>query len=150
MGVPIEGRFKTFDAQVAFDPAKPASSHIQFTIDTGSATVGVRESDMELPKAVWFNTAQFPKATFQSGGVKALGGARFEVVGKLAIKGQSRDVIVPVTLTPSGAHTLATGSFALKRLAFRIGDGEWADTSMVADEVVVKFKLALTGVPKLP
>jgi polyisoprenoid-binding protein YceI len=150
MGVPVEGRFKAFDAQLAFDPAKPASSSIQFTVDTGSATLGVRESDVELPKTVWFNVAQFPKATFQSGAIKALGGARFEVAGKLAIKGQSRDVTVPVTLIQSGASTTATGSFALKRLAFRIGDGEWADTSMVADEVVVKFKLTLTGVPKLP
>jgi polyisoprenoid-binding protein YceI len=148
--VPLEGRFKTFDAQVAFDPAKPASGNIQFTIDTASATVGVRESDVELPKAVWFNVAQFPKATFQSGAIKALGDGRFEVAGKLAIKGHSRDVTVPITLTQSGASTTATGSFALKRLAFRIGDGEWADTSMVADDVVVRFKLALTGVPKLP
>ena len=44
---------------------------------------------------------------------------------------------------------LATGVLPIKRLAFKIGDGEWADTSMVADEVQVKFKLALTGVGKL-
>jgi hypothetical protein len=37
----------------------------------------------------------------------------------------------------------------LKRLAFKIGENEWADTSMVADDVQVKFKLALTGVGKL-
>ena len=33
--------------------------------------------------------------------------------------------------------------------AFKIGENEWADTSMVADDVQVKFKLALTGVPKI-
>ena len=43
----------------------------------------------------------------------------------------------------------AAGSFTLKRLAFRIGDNEWADTSMVADDVQVRFKLVLTGVGKL-
>ena len=35
----------------------------------------------------------------------------------------------------------------IKRLAFKIGDGEWADTSMVADEVQVRFKLVLSGLP---
>ena len=25
MGVPVEGRFKTFDAQISFDPAKPVA-----------------------------------------------------------------------------------------------------------------------------
>ena len=42
-----------------------------------------------------------------------------------------------------------TGALPLKRLAFKIGENEWADTSMVADDVQVKFKLALTGVGKL-
>ncbi len=41
------------------------------------------------------------------------------------------------------------GEQAIKRLAFKIGENEWADTSMVADDVQVKFKLALTGVGKL-
>ncbi len=31
MGVPVEGRFKKFDAQIAFDPAKPATSRIAST-----------------------------------------------------------------------------------------------------------------------
>lgn len=149
LGVPVEGRFKTFDAQVAFDPAKPAAARIAFTIDTGSATIGVRETDVELPKPVWFNVVAFPKATFQSSSVKRIDASKFEVTGKLSIKGVSTDVVVPVTLEQSGAQTTATGSFPIKRLTFRIGDQEWSDTSVVADEVQVRFRLALTGVPKL-
>lgn len=149
MGVPVEGRFKKFDAQIAFDPAKPDTGKITFTVDTASATLGVPESDAELPRPNWFNTARFPQATFQSTAVKGLGGGKFEVTGKLAIKGASRDVVVPVALTQSGANTTVTGTFVLKRLAFKIGENEWADTSMVADDVQVRFKLALTGVGKI-
>ena len=149
MGVPVEGHFKKFDAQVSFDPAKPATSKVAFTVDTGSATLGVKETDAELPKPVWFNVPKFPHATFESTGIKAVGAGKYEVAGKLAIKGASQDVVVPVTLTQNGATTVAAGSFAIKRLAFKIGENEWADTSMVADDVQVKFKLALTGVPKL-
>ena len=149
MGVPLEGRFKKFDAQIDFNPAKPDASKIAFSIDTGSATVGAAESDAELPKAPWFNVAKFPQASFQSSTVKGLGAGKFEVAGKLTIKGTVRDVVVPVTLTQSGPTTMAVGSFGLKRLAFKIGDGEWSDTSMVADDVTVRFKLALTGVGKL-
>ena len=149
MGVPLEGHFKTFSAQVAFDPAKLATSKIRFTVDTGSATLGSRETDAELPKPTWFNVPKFPQAQFESSSIKALGGGKFDVSGKLSIKGTSADVTVPVVLTQSGATTTATGSLPLKRLVFKIGDGEWADTSMVADEVQVKFKLALTGVGKL-
>ena len=60
---------------------------------------------------------------------------------------------VPVTLAQTGTApnlaTTATGAFAIPRLAFKVGEAEWADTSMVADEVQVKFKLALSGVPKI-
>lgn len=149
MGVPVEGHFRKFDGQIAFDPAKPANSKIAFTVDTGSATLGVRESDAELPKPAWFNVAKFPQAQFQSSAVKALGGGKFEVTGKLTVKGVAADVVVPVALSQSGGVTTATGSFPIKRLTFKIGENEWSDTSTVADEVQVKFKLALTGVGKL-
>lgn len=149
MGVPLEGHFKQFSAQVAFDPAKLATSKIAFTVETGSATLGSRETDAELPKPAWFNVPKFPQAQFESSTIKALGGGKFEVAGKLTIKGNAQNVVVPVALAQSGATTTATGTLPLKRLAFKIGENEWADTSMVADDVTVKFKLALTGVPKL-
>lgn len=149
MGVPVEGRFKKFDAQLNFDPAKPETSKIAMTVDVASATLGVPESDAELPKAPWFNTAKFPQATFQSTSAKGLGGGKFEISGKLSIKGHAQDVVVPVTLTQNGATTLATGVLPIKRLVFKIGEGEWSDTGMVADDVQVKFKFALTGVGKL-
>lgn len=149
MGVPVEGRFTRFDAQLKFDPAQPATANIAFTVDTGSATLGVRETDAELPKPIWFNVARFPQASFQSTAVKRLDANRFEVAGKLAIKGVSSDVVVPVTLAQQGAQTTATGSFAIKRLAFRIGEQEWSDTSMVADDVQVRFRFVLTGIGKL-
>ena len=148
MGVPVEGRFKKFDAQLTFDPVKPEASKIAFTVDVASASLGVPETDAELPKATWFNTSKFPQATFQSTAVRGLGGGKFEVSGTLGIKGATRSVVVPVVVTQAGATTSATGTFSLKRLAFQIGQNEWADTSMVADDVQVKFKFALTGVSK--
>lgn len=149
MGVPVEGRFKKFDARVAFDPKKPEAANIAFTVDLGSASLGAPETEAEVVKPLWFNVAKFPQASFQSGSVKALGGGKYEVAGKLNIKGNARDLVVPVTLAQSGGTTSAAGAFTIKRLDFKIGEGEWADTSMVANDVQVKFKLALTGVGAL-
>ena len=149
MGVPVQGHFKKFDAQVQFDTAKPETSKIKFTVDTGSATMGSKETDSNLVSADWFNIAKFPQATFESSTVKALGGGKYQVDGTLTIKGNAQKVSVPVQLTQSSETTTATGKLPLKRLSFKIGDGDWADTSMVADEVDVQFKLALTGVGKL-
>jgi polyisoprenoid-binding protein YceI len=149
MGVPVEGRFKKFDAQIAFDPKKPEAGKVAFSIDLGSAALGAPETEAELVKAPWFNVPKFPQATFQSTAIKGVGAGKFEVAGKLNIKGNARDVIVPVVVTQANGASTATGSFAIKRLDFKIGEGEWADTSMVANDVQVKFKLALTGLGPL-
>ena len=141
MGVPVDGRFNQWTAQISFDPKAPATGKVAFSIQTGSASFGAAETDTEVKKSAWFDIGKFPTATFQSSSIKAAGPGRFDVAGKLSIKGQVRDVLVPVTL----AGNVATGSFAIKRLAFGIGSGEWADTSMVADDVQVKFKLQLAG-----
>jgi polyisoprenoid-binding protein YceI len=153
MGVPVDGKFTKFDAQVSFDTANLAASKVNFTVDLASATLGDKATDAELPKAPWFNIAKFPQANFASSSIKALGAGKFEVTGKLSIKGVSQDVVVPVAMIQSGAGvaavTTAIGTFAMKRLTYKIGEGEWSDTSMVADPVQVKFKLVLNGINKL-
>ena len=149
MGVPVDGRFKKFDAQVAFDPKQPTAAKISFTIDLGSAAIGTAETEAELLKPDWFNTQNFPQATFTSTGVKQAGAGKLEVAGTLSIKGNSQPVTVQVLLAQTAGLTTATGSFTLKRLDFRIGDGDWKDTAVVANEVQVRFKLTLTGVARL-
>ena len=52
-------------------------------------------------------------------------------------------------LTQAKGLSTATGAFTLKRLDYRIGEGDWTDTSIVASEVQVQFKLVLQGVPAL-
>ena len=149
MGVPVEGRFRQFDGQINFDPGNLPGSQIKLEIATGSATVGIKETDAELPKPTWFNVAAFPKASFESSAIKATGPGRYEVAGRLAIKGLTQDVVAPVTIKQDGGTTVASGTLSIARLAFKIGEGEWADTSMVADPVEIRFKIALSGVAAL-
>ena len=58
-------------------------------------------------------------------------------------------MLVPVTLAQAGTNATASGAFAIKRLDFKIGDGDWKDTSMVANDVQIRFKLTLTGLAAL-
>lgn len=147
LGVPVEGRFSRFTASIALDPKAAGGGQVSFAIDTGSARFGSAELDTEVPKAVWLNVARFPQASFQSSTIKSTAPGRYEVAGRLTIKGQSQDVLVPVQLAANGGQGTATGSFTIRRTAFKIGEGEWTDTSMLADDVVVRFKLQLSGLP---
>ena len=141
MGVPVDGKFKRFDAQLNFDAKKPEAGKIAFTVDLGSVSLGDPSFDKEMGGAVWFDTSRNGKASFVSTGIKATGPGKFDVAGKLTLKGAVRDVVVPITLNAG----VAAGSVPIKRLDFKIGDGEWADTSIVANDVTVKFKLAFSG-----
>lgn len=149
MGVPVQGQFKSWNAQLNFDPKKPEATVVKFSIQMGSVSFGAAETDAEAVKAPWFNVPRFPQAVFESTAVKASGPGKLLVSGKLSIKGSVREVTVPVSLSQAGALTTATGAFAIKRLDFKIGDGEWADTAIVADDVQVSFKLAVQGVAPL-
>ena len=146
MGVPVSGHFRSFDADVAFDPQRPEAARIRIGIDMASVTLASSEAEAELALPGWFDSRRRPRASFVSDTVKPLGGGRFEVSGKLTIKDATRTIVVPVTLAAAGGATAASGSFTLARLDFRIGDGEWGDTSLVANEVQVRFRLLLAGV----
>jgi polyisoprenoid-binding protein YceI len=148
-GVPIDGRFRRFDAQLALDPKAPQGGSVTVSIDTGSATVGFADSDAELPRAPWFDSTRFPRAVFRSTAITSLGGGRFQAAGTLELKGTSRELAVPVTIAQSGAQSTATGEFTVRRLDYRIGDNEWSDVSLVANDVRVRFKLVFTGLGPL-
>jgi polyisoprenoid-binding protein YceI len=148
-GVPIDGRFRKFEAQLVLDPKAPHAGSVSLSIDTASATVGFAESDAELPRPPWFNSGKFPRAVFQSSAIQALGGGKFQVAGKLDIKGNVRELLVPVAIVQGGPQSTATGEFVVKRLDFKIGENEWADLSLVANDVRVRFKLVFTGLGPL-
>ena len=149
MGVPVEGKFKTFAATLDLDPKKPESGSISVQITMLSGLLGVPEADAELPKPIWFDVVKFPEATFNSTSIKSHGNGKFTVNGKLTIKGIARDLAVPVSITQAGPNSTATGTFVVKRLDHSIGQNEWTDTTVVANDVQVKFKLTFTGLAPL-
>ena len=145
MGVPVKGGFKRFTVQMAFDPAKPEAARAQIEIDLASIDAGSPEADEESAGKLWFNRSAYPKATFVSSQIRALGNNRYEMRGTLTLKGRSRDMVVPVTYVPAKNTAVFHGGFVLKRLDFGIGEGMWADIATVANEVQVRFKLAASG-----
>jgi len=147
MGVPMEGGFNKFAAQVSFDPAKIATAQARIDIDVTSIDTGSTEANDEVVGKLWFNAKTFPAASFVSTGLKALGGERYEATGKLSIKGRTLEVKAPVTFKASGNRGAFDGSFTIKRLDYAIGEGEWTDVGTVANEIQIKFHLVVIATP---
>ncbi|MBN3816735.1 YceI family protein [Paraburkholderia sp. Se-20369] len=141
MNVPTEGVFKKFAAQVKFDPAKAAQGSAQVSIDIASYDLGDKMYNDQVAGKDWFDAKAYPQATFVSSAIAPAGGNKYNVTGKLTIKGKAETVTVPVTITQSGATQTFDGVLPIKRSAYNIGTGEWKDTSVVADEVQIKFHI---------
>ena len=147
MGVALDGKFGKFSAQVSFDPAKIAQAQANIEINVASIDTGSSDGNDEVVGKLWFNAKTYPTANFVSTGLKALGGNRYQALGKLSIKGKTRDVVAPVTFQSDGTHGIFEGTFAINRLDYAIGEGEWTDVSTVANEIQIKFHVVVNASP---
>jgi polyisoprenoid-binding protein YceI len=143
MNVPVEGKFTKFDAKVSFDPAKPAASSTQLTVDVGSYDLGDESYNEQVRGKEWFDAKTYPKATFVSSSIAPAGANKYTVTGTLTIKGKSQNVSFPMTAGQQGGAQTFDGALPVSRLKFDIGTGEWKDTSTVADEVTIKFHIVV-------
>lgn len=144
MGVTVSGQFRRFDADIDFDPAKPAGARVAVTVDIASLTTGDDDADRIALDKPWLDRAGFPKASFVSSAVSAGGGTRYLARGRLTIRGVSREISVPLSAEPQpDGGLLARGGFTVRRADFGIGGGEWNEGGVVADEVPVTFSLRL-------
>lgn len=146
--VPVEAKFNRFIAQLSFDSANPQASKARIEVDLASFDIGNDEINTEIQGKEWFDSKNFPKATFVSSSVRALGGGRYEARGPLTIKGRTHEVAAPFTVKtdPSGTSVF-DGAFDIRRLQYNVGEGLWKDTELVADEVRVRFRLYTTSKP---
>jgi polyisoprenoid-binding protein YceI len=143
-GGAVEGKFRKWKANVDFRPKDPAGSRAEFEIELASIDLASEETESEVRRSLWFDTARFPVARFASSAVKDLGGDRYEIAGRLSIKGTTRDIVIPVLLKKDAAgNSVAQGQFTLNRLDFKVGEGLWSDTATVANEVAVRIRMVL-------
>lgn len=140
LGVEVTAKFNSVNGAIDFDPAHPAQGKAQITVPLTGFDLGDAEYNKEVQKKEWFNSAQFPQATFASNQIVDNGNGKLLVKGKLTLKGKTLDVAIPITFRTEAGAAVFDGQLVIKRLFFDIGEGEWKDTGILADDVVIKFK----------
>ncbi|TCV89013.1 YceI family protein [Sulfurirhabdus autotrophica] len=148
MNVPVKGNFNRFTAQITFDKNKPEAGLARIEIDLGSIDAGSTEANDEVKGKAWFNTRDFPKALFVSSSVKEIGNGQYETTGKLSLKEKTLDIRAPFTIKQEKGVLIIDGIFPIKRLDYDIGSGIWQDTSVVANEVEIKFHFSISPAKK--
>ena len=148
MNVPVEGRFKTFDARLSFDPGKPELAEASLNIDLANIDVGSDEANDEVAGPRWLDTKNYPVAKFAATSVRPLGPGRYEITGELTVKGHTRTVTALSSFQTRDGLGVLDGSLTIKRAHFAIGDGPWADFGTVANEIPVRFRFVLSATPR--
>jgi polyisoprenoid-binding protein YceI len=150
-GARTTGRFGKFTAAIDFAQTDLPHARFDVAIDVASADTRDGERDSQLRSSDLFDAGKFPKAQFVVTQFSAKASA-FEGLGKLTLRGVTRDVSISFTFQPAteAGQTLAwlKGTATVKRLDFGVGQGEWKSTDWVGNEVQVAFNLRL--LPKAP
>jgi len=117
--VEVEGRFYDFSGSVAYDPARPERSRVDWRVRVASVRTGAANRDEALQQAEYFDAARFPEIRFVSDTVRAGASGQLDVTGRLTI----RDVTRPLTVraTPLGTHAVpGEGEFELFHTEFTL------------------------------
>ena len=142
MGTDFKGTFEKYTADINFDPARLQDSSVKIDVDTGSFSSGDKDRDTAALTRDWFDAGAFPVARFAAASFKKTGNNAYVADGTLTIKGITVPVQLPFTLeitqdAPKILKAHAKGSVTLDRSKFSLGGGQWADTSVIANEVPV-------------
>lgn len=141
----FNGACSAFTADIAFDPADLKASSVSVQIDMANCLTGDAQKDTYLPLAPWFDVGGFPRATFEARDFRHIKGDDYVADGSLTLKGVTKPVSLPFTLTIDGKTAHVRGETTLKRLAFGLGDGAQLSVSSVAGpDVIVKIDLKAT------
>ena len=157
---------KGLEGQIVHDPAAPERSSIEISapvarlVNDDPAAVSrhghkpsLSEEDRKkvahtIQSAEQLDGAKFPRLTFRSTAVRALGGGKLEVAGQLSIRGVSREVKLPVTVTPGEGTLRGEGKLAITHTQFGFKPVSMLLGAIAnADEVEIRVKLVAAPQP---
>lgn len=93
----VEGSFKVYGGHINNKNSDFSGANISFEIDANSINTENEMRDNHLKSADFFNTALFPKLTFQSTSFKKKKGNKYQLKGNMTIKEVTKPVIFDVT-----------------------------------------------------
>lgn len=121
---------------LVLDSDAPANDTVEVTLDMNALTSGLPDFDKDLKGPDYFDTAQFPAATFKSTKVEPTSATTANVTGDLTVHGVTKSVVLSVTFNKkafnpalfktgvgfSATATLSRKDFGLGKLEPFVGD----------------------------
>ena len=137
-GFAVNGTLAGLEATVRFDPAHLSQATIRASVPVSSIRTGIGLRDQHLQKPDYFDAQKFPLITLQSVSFRATGPAQYEGLFTLTMKGISRPVKLPFTVSATNKFR---GELRVNRLDFGVGK----KSLVLADEVSIRLVLTKSG-----
>jgi len=92
----VRGVFENTAGTVVYDPADPAKTQINATLDVSSVKTRIERRDNDLRSPNFFDVAKYPTITFKSKKAEVEGQGKLRVTGDLTIHGVTKEVVLDV------------------------------------------------------
>ncbi len=153
--IDVPGFFRDFTGTVNYDPKDVSKSSVTFTAQMTSVDTGVKGRDDHLRRADFFEVEKFPEMTFKSTKVEKKGDS-LSVTGDLTMKGVTKSVVIPFSITgflPAterrGALMGVTGETMINRRDFGVNYGTNMPNGIpsIGDEIKVWLQIEAAIAP---
>ena len=149
-GAQNKGKFTKFPVAIDAAPDGSSVSRLDVTVEMGTLDTGDKERDDTLRGPDLFSVKQFTQAHFVATQITKTANG-FDAVGKLTLRGATRDQHVPFTFRTANeqGHTVAylAGRTTIHRLDYGVGQGDWKSTEWVGNDVTVSYNVRLIAAP---
>jgi polyisoprenoid-binding protein YceI len=147
-GAQNKGKFTKFPVTLDAAVDGSSASRLDVTVDMTTFDTDDKERNDTLKGQDLFDVAKFPQAHFVATQITKTA-TGFDAVGKLTLRGVTRDLHVPFTLraTKEQGHavTYLAGRTTVRRLDFGVGQGDWKSTEWVGNDVTVSYSVRLVA-----
>lgn len=146
----VRGTFAKVGGTIQYDPADPAKTSIDVTIDTASVDSrnSMRDNDLRGPH--FFDVEKYPTLTFRSKRIEPAGTGKLKITGDLTIHGVTKEVMLdvdgptgPIKDPRGNSHMGAAATAKVDRRDF----GMSADAGMIGDDVTITLDVEMVRAP---
>jgi polyisoprenoid-binding protein YceI len=150
----VRGQFQKMTGTAQFDPAAPAKSSVDITIDATSVDTRQEMRDKDLKSPNFFDVEKYPTLTFKSKRVVTSSPGKLKLIGDLTIHGVTKEVTfdvegptAPIKDQRGTLHAGASATTTINRKDFGLLYNRALETGgvMVGDEVNLIIDVEMTS-----
>ena len=119
-GLNVNGSFDGFAGTLVFDPATPEKAQLSASVDATTVDTGIGLRNNHLKKEEYFDVAKHPKISLKSSRIEKKGNGYVGTFA-LTLKGTTRNVSIPFTVTQTGTTARFAGEFEINRKDYGVG-----------------------------